>query len=87
MAVVGRTYSYAKWGSSPSSLFLLVSWHNWGLVIWRCAKLVGARVMKEVGFSYYPIRMLGLTASPLCCGSSRRYQAGTCISGLEWVRC
>ena len=52
-----------------------------------CVELVGARVIKEGGLSYYPVRVLGLTVSPRCCGSSRRYQTGTCISGPDRVGC
>ena len=50
-------------------------------------ELVSARVIHEVGFSFYQIRVLGLTASALCCGSGRMYQAGTCISGSDRVGC
>ena len=52
-----------------------------------CVELVCARVMKEVGFSCYPVRTLGLTVFWLCCGSSWRYQAGTCISAPNRVGC
>ena len=48
---------------------------------------VSARVIHEVGFAFCQIRVLGLTASLLCCGSSRRYQAGTCVSVSGRVGC